>query len=147
MKLNIKKLVAIIFVAFVYIRSAEARNTLIVNNNFEQPLVVTVLDGSSRKTPVASYASSSFNVYGFSIIVDVPGYGSIFIKDLGMNHIDGDDSKTWGILFSYLDSDMVARYNGGDGPINLGVGSYGEVSLSGSQVNFKNVVISRLVNN
>lgn len=144
MKLNTKELFAIIFAAFIVANNVYAYSDITVNNNSDLPLSITPFN--SGKITVDSHSSYSIRINGAPFIIDVPGYGAITIKDLGMNHIEGDGSKDLGILFSYQGSDMVARYNGGNGPINLGVGTYGEVSLSGNEMQFNYVAISRLNN-
>lgn len=143
MKLNIK-LVVIAISIFAFLNDAYAWYSLTINNNFSQTLTTTLGNASNISiNPATSYSYST--VSGESVNINIPGYGTVVLQDLGSNHIEGDSSQTWGILISYQDNDVVARYEAGGGPLVLAVGPYGNIALGGNGMVLNNVVIDRLI--
>lgn len=132
-------LIAVTVGSLAFLSDVYANYSLTINNNYTQTIVASAT-GSSGTNSIAINGSYTYNFGMGTVMIAIPGYGSIYIEDIGSNHIDGDTTETWGALVSYQDSDTVGRYEG-DGNLVINVGTYGVMALSG--MHFSDVLISR----
>ncbi|MET3135041.1 hypothetical protein AAKU55_005344 [Oxalobacteraceae bacterium GrIS 1.11] len=97
-------------------------NTTVVNN-LATP--VTVMPSNVVVNNGASWTGYE------NFMLQVPGFGTCVIQDIGSAHIPGDaPGITWGVLIVYQGMAIVGRYEGG-GNIQLVLNTYGQVSLQG----------------
>ena len=99
---------------------------LTVSNS--QQYALTASDG----TIIGSGGEHAFS--GGDISIEAPGFGFAVFQDIGERHIDHGDPKKLGVLVTYRDRQVVARYKDHGEQLQASFQGYNQLKLTGMSI-------------